>query len=265
LIEKFKYQWKNATILIKVLLVLTFFFAVQTILYLSTRHYVNAHLVSWLALNNDYKILLQKPWTLLSHALFHKNVNHFIGNAVFLYFIGREFLNLFSVKQFLQSLIGGVLFGALFFVLASNFIPNYSGESFLMGISAGILALLVSITVYRPKYNIYFTENAKVAVWIVTLVVLLYIILTANKNAGANFAHFGGVFFGIIFALYLKGNLFHTKKTKLKTVHRTLIKSASTFSVEEQKQIDRILDKINQSGYDSLSKKEKQYLFKRGK
>ena len=94
---------------------------------------------------------------------------------------------------------------------------------------------------------------------------MLYIILTANKNAGANFAHFGGVFFGIIFALYLKGNLFHTKKTKLKTVHRTLIKSASTFSVEEQKQIDRILDKINQSGYDSLSKKEKQYLFKRGK
>ena len=251
--------------LIKVLVVLTVFFAVQTLIYLSTQHYINEPLLSWFALNNDFKVFLKKPWTLLSHALFHKNINHFLGNLIFLYFIGREFLNLFSVKQFLQSLFGGVLLGALFFILATNFIPDYQGEAFLLGISAGILSLLLTIAVYRPKYNIYFTENFKIATWLITLVVLLYILLTANKKAGANFAHFGGVVFGVVFALYLKGDLFKTKKTHLKAVHRSVIKSVSNFTSEEQEQIDKILDKMNQSGYDSLSKKEKQYLFKRGK
>jgi membrane associated rhomboid family serine protease len=265
LIEKLKYQWKNATILIKVLVILAVFFTVQTLIYLTTQHYVNESLLSWFALNNDFKVFLQKPWTLISHAFFHKNVNHFLGNLIFLYFIGREFLNLFLTKQFLQSLFGGVLFGALFFILATNFIPNYQGEAFLLGISAGILSLLMTIAAYRPKYNVYFTENAKVAVWIIALVVLLYILLTANKNAGANFAHFGGIVFGVIFALYLKGDLFKIKNTHLKTVHRSVIKSTQHFTVEEQEQIDKILDKMNQSGYDSLSKKEKQYLFKRGK
>jgi membrane associated rhomboid family serine protease len=265
LIKKLKYQWEKATILIQVLVVLAVFFAIQTVVYLSTQHYVNESLLSWFALNNDFKVFLQKPWTLLSHAFFHKNVNHFLGNLIFLYFIGREFLNLFSAKQFLQSLFGGVLFGALFFILATNFIPSYQGEAFLLGVSAGILSLLMTIAAYRPKYNVYFTENAKVAVWIIALVVLLYILLTADKNAGANFAHFGGVTFGVVFALYLRGDLVKTKKSPLKTVHRSVIKSTQNFSTEEQAQIDKILDKMNQSGYDSLSKKEKQYLFKRGK
>lgn len=260
------YRWKNATILIRVIVVLVFFFAIQTLFFLSTHHFVIPVLAKWLGLSNDTSSLLSKPWTIFSYSLFHKNVNHFIGNLVFLYFVGREFLNLFSEKQFLQALFGGILFGAVFFEVLSNLNPAYNGESILLGFSAAILATLITITVYRPKYKLYFTESASVEIWIITLITLLYIILTTNKNTGGNFAHFGAVVFGVVFALYLKGNLVLFKtKTNLKTVHRSVIKSAnSKFSAEEQAQIDRILDKMNQSGYDSLSKKEKEYLFKRG-
>lgn len=165
----------------------------------------------------------------------------------------------------LQVIFGGVLSGAFIFLVITNLLPTYQEEAILLGFSAGVLALLATITTYRPTYNVYFTERAKVQIWIIALVVIMYTLLTANKNSGGNFAHLGGVFFGFIFGLNLKGIFTRTKKTTLKTVHRSVIKSASNYSEDEETQINKILDKINESGYDSLSKKEKTYLFKQKK
>ena len=266
MLETIKYKWKQANVLTRTISILVFVFVVQTVFFLSTKHYITSLLANNFGLNNQWQLFIKKPWTVFTFMLFHKSVNHFVGNLIFLYFIGREFLNLFNSKQFLYVLIGGSLAGALVFLLATNFIPNYQGEAILLGISAGILALLISITVYRPQYNVYFTENAKVAVWIITAITLAYISLTSNKNSGGNFAHFGGVLFGVVFAYYLKGSLFQfTEKKHLKTVHRAVIKTNKTFTKEEEAQINKILDKMNKSGYESLSKKEKLYLFKSGK
>ncbi len=265
MLDSIKQQWKRANVLTRTISILVLIFIFQTVLFLSTSHYITSGIAKFFGLNNQFQLFSKKPWTIVTFMLFHKSVNHFVGNLIFLYFIGREFLNLFNSKQFLQVLIGGAISGAFIFLLATNFIPNYQGEAILLGISAGILALLITITIYRPQYNIYFTENAKVAIWIISAITLVYITLTSNRNSGGNFAHLGGVLFGVVFAYYLKGNLFQKNKNQLKTVHRSVIKTSKKFTKDEEAQINKILDKMNKSGYESLSTKEKLYLFKSGK
>jgi len=264
-LENSTYQWRKASVLVRIIVILVFFFAIQTVFFLSTRHYITALLANLFGLNNQLTSVFTKPWTLFTYSLFHKDVNHFLGNIIFFYFIGREFLNLFSSKQMLQVVFGGILSGAFVFLAMSNLITTYNGEAILLGFSAGVFALLATITAYRPTYNVYFTERAKVKIWIIAVIFILYTLLTSNRNSGGNFAHFGGVLFGIIFGLNLKGIFALSRKTNLKTVHRSVIKSTSNYSKDQETQINRILDKINKSGYDSLSKKEKTYLFKQKK
>jgi hypothetical protein len=105
---------------------------------------------------------------------------------------------------------------------------------------------------------------------------------------GGHISHLSGAFFGFIFIKLLQNgtdlskivssvlhfftNLFKkSTTTPFKKVHKNynkpLIKTASKIVAKDksQQQIDEILDKISQSGYDSLTKEEKEFLFKVGK
>lgn len=240
----------------------------------------------WLALSSDPIVALTRPWTLLSYAFLHSGPWHIFFNMMVLNFSSRLFLTFFTQKQYLGLYILSAIFSGLVFVTAFYFLGR---TSILVGASAAVMALLVATTTYQPLMEIRLLLIGNVKLWHITGVILLLFLLQIGiENTGGNIAHFAGAFFGYIYIKLLQNgtdlsrlvssvigfftNLFSTKKTTpFKKVHvntkKPVAKTESRIVVKDktQQQIDEILDKISQSGYDSLTAEEKEFLFKAGK
>jgi len=245
--------------------------------------------LNWLALPSDFWDVLSKPWTIITYSFAHVEFWHLFFNMLVLYFVGRSFSNLFNVKTSLNIYFLGLLSGALAFLLVYNLFPNgiLKGVPGLIGASAAVRALLIFLCVYMPNYEVRLvTWNVKLF-YIGIVLVVLDVPGLFSSNAGGSVAHFGGYILGFLYAHQLKkgtdigkgfekfidGLLSWFKpKSTLKTVHKRKKKqnfaghSKQEFSsYNQQKQIDIILDKISKSGYDALTKEEKEFLFRAGK
>ena len=206
---------------------------------------------------------------------------------VVLNFSGRIFLTFFSQKQFLglyllSAIFAGFLFVLLFLILGVQ-------ETSIVGASGAIMAILVASATYSPLMNLRLLLIGNVKLWQFAFVILvLDLIQIFVENTGGHIAHLAGAVFGFAYIKLLingidlsKGvtfifdkitNLMNPKKaTPFKKVHRNYNTKAEKATPKiiikdkTQKQIDEILDKISQSGYDSLTKEEKEFLFKAGK
>lgn len=246
--------------------------------------------LDWFKLPSDFFEFLYKPWTIFTYGFIHYGFFHILFNMLVLYFVARILLNLFKPKMVLSIYFLGIIFGALAFLFIYNVLPNsiLSPANGLVGASAGVRALLIFLCVYMPQTEV------RLAFWNVKLmyigiaVVVIDVIGLWSTNQGGNVAHLGGALLGYMYAVQLqKGNdigsgferfmnwiedLFKPKKrSPLKTVYKGKSKSVAGHTKQEfkefnkQKQIDLILDKISKSGYESLSKEEKEFLFKVGK
>lgn len=246
--------------------------------------------LAWLELPKDFNDFILQPWSILTYGFAHVGFWHLFFNMMVLYFVGRSFSNLFNVKLTLNVYFLGIIVGALAYLLTYNIYPNglLKNAGALVGASAGVRAALIFLCAYMPKYEVrLITFNVKL-MYIGLVLVLLDIPGLFSSNAGGSVAHFGGYLLGYIYAVQLKkgtdigkgferlmdtvSNWFKPKKGNLKTVHRRKKKKAYAGHTKEefnefnnQKQIDIILDKISKSGYESLSKEEKEFLFKAGK
>lgn len=240
----------------------------------------------WISLSSNVNELLWKPWTLLTYSFFHANFFHLFFNMIVLNFSGRLFLTFFTQKQFLGLYLLSGIFAGLIFVFAYFFLGLHSS---IVGASGAIMAILVATATYAPMMNLRLLLIGNVKLWQVALVIVILDILQLFvENTGGHIAHLSGAFFGFIYIKLLQNgtdlskvvtNILNTfvtifskrEKSPLKTVHRNFDrrpeKSVSKIVTKDktQQQIDEILDKISQSGYDSLSKEEKDFLFKAGK
>jgi membrane associated rhomboid family serine protease len=247
-------------------------------------------LVQWFELPNDFFDFLIQPWSIVTYSFFHGGLGHLFWNMLLIYFVGRIFLNLFDNRRFLNVYFLGVMLGGLFFMLGYNIFPAFFNvNAYLIGASAGASAILIFICTYIPNQEvrlIFFN----VKLWYIGVFVVLMdlIQLPASGNAGGHLAHLGGALLGYWYASSLRNgkdigagfsklvdsivNVFKKsdKKAPMKTVYRKQ-KSAATSkgnrdydAQSHQKKIDAILDKISKSGYESLSKAEKDFLFKAG-
>ncbi|WP_191859108.1 rhomboid family protein [Hanstruepera ponticola] len=250
----------------------------------------------WFELPSDFNDFILKPWSIITYAFIHYDFWHFLFNMVWLYFIGGMFSNMFSIKMGLNVYFLGAIFGGLLFLLGYNLFPNiFQTSPRLVGASAAIRALLIFLCAYMPTMEVrFFTFNIKL--WYIGAVIVVFDVLGVVAgisdpiygNAGGNLAHLGGAALGYVYAKQLvKGNdigkgfekmmdriasLFKSSgKSPLKTVHKKKSGKVAGYTKAEfnefnkQKKIDLILDKISKSGYDSLTKEEKEFLFKAGK
>ncbi|MBE9575130.1 rhomboid family intramembrane serine protease [Flavobacterium proteolyticum] len=238
---------------------------------------------TWIALSSDFGTFIRTPWTLITFNFFHAGFLHLIFNLMVLHFSGRLFSTYFTDKQLLGVYILGGIFSGLTFVL-SYIVIGKSG--LLVGASGAIMAILLSATTYAPFMLLRIPLVGIVKLWHVTFVILLVdLIQLPLDNTGGHIAHLGGALFGFIYIKLLQSgidlskgismildffvNVFKPKKkTPFKKVHRNATKKVVNSFTEKditQKQIDDILDKISKSGYDSLTKEEKEFLFKAGK
>lgn len=246
-------------------------------------------LLRWFELPKDFIDFISQPWSLVTYSFFHGGIWHLFWNMVMLYFSGRIFLNLFGPKKFISVYFLGVILGGLIFLLSYNVFPALlSANAALIGASAGVTAVLIFICTYIPNQEVrLFIFNVKLWYIGVFFVLVDLIQIPSGGNAGGHLAHLGGALLGYVYARQLiKGRdigegftkmlenlegIFKKKEKKapLKTVYRRA-KGKSVTSVNydresKQRKIDTILDKISKSGYESLSKTEKDFLFKAGK
>ena len=236
-------------------------------------------LVEWFSLDDDFSSMLKKPWSIISYGFLHADFIHILMNLMVLYFIGNLFIQYFTQKQLLHFYLLGTFFGGLLYLLSQNYFPLFEGKSsLLVGASAGISAILVGITTYMPNYQLKLRFIGYVKLWhIAAFWIGLDIISLIGDNAGGHFAHLGGALFGFLYVNKASNkdlnlfdqlsSLFKSKKSPLKTVHKSKKKQASSVKKTDitQQQVDTILDKISKSGYDTLTKSEKEFLFKQGK
>jgi Uncharacterized membrane protein (homolog of Drosophila rhomboid) len=243
-------------------------------------------IMSWLQLTSDPSEFIVKPWTLLTYGFLHVGILHLLFNMIMLNFAGRLFLTFFTQKQFLGVYILGAIFAGLVFI-GSFFLFNVKAP--IIGASGAIMAVLIGSATYAPLYQIRLLLIGTVKLWHIAFVFLILdLIQLPTDNMGGHIAHLGGALFGFAYIKILQNgtdlslivtkiidffaNLFKPRKgTPFKKVHRNVSqpkpKTASKIVVKDktQQQIDEILDKISQSGYDSLTKEEKEFLFKAGK
>jgi membrane associated rhomboid family serine protease len=254
-------------------------------------------LKSFLALPSNLNTLLVRPWTLVSYMFTHESFFHILFNMLWLYWFGRLIQEYLGGKKVLAIYVMGGLAGGLLYLLIYNIHPFFEGvvtSATLIGASAGTTALIVGAAAFMPNFTMYLLLLGPVKIkYIAAVVVFLSIIGTTGSNAGGEFAHLGGAFMGWLYISQVrKGNdigawvlkvtdflrdLFrpqpkirvsHRSKPKAKTKAtggRTSRSTATRSESTSQEEIDAILDKISQSGYESLSKEEKQKLFNASK
>ena len=228
---------------------------------------------TWFALPTSLAAFANKPWTLISYAFIHKEFFHILSNLIVLYYIGNLFLNFFSKKKLLIYYILGGMAGGISFLLF-YFVQNKTGYP-LGGASAAVSAILVGLTVKVPHYSLRLRFIGSVELWVLTAIWIgLSVITTAGVNPGGGVAHLGGAIIGYLLTAYFRegaifenlfSNSFKNKKTPFKDVYTNpkAPKTKQGYSTKKQNQrkIDAILDKISKSGYEALTKEEKEFLF----
>lgn len=282
ILDNLKLRYKQGNIVEKLIYINIAVFAVTLLINVVEGLYANQQnfIVNWFSLDRSINSLFTKPWTIISYGFLHADFLHILMNLIVLYFIGNLFLEYFTQKQLLTFYLLGTFFGGVLFLFSQNYFPLFEGSnSVLVGASAGISAIFIGIATYIPNYQIKLRFIGFVKLWhLAAFWIGLDFIGLIGTNAGGHFAHLGGALFGFLYVNQASNkeiklfdffsNLFKKKEKPLRTVHQSKSKKRSTTSQNTdltQKQVDAILDKISKSGYDTLTKSEKEFLFKQGK
>jgi membrane associated rhomboid family serine protease len=250
--------------------------------------------LSYLALPADPSQIIKKPWTIISYMFLHYDFLHILFNMLWLYWFGKIFLEYLNSKKLLSVYLLGGLMGGLVYVLAFNFFPAFQetvSQSVALGASAAVLAVVMAIAFYVPNYTIHLMFFGPVKLkYIALATVLIDVISIRSGNSGGHIAHLGGAFFGFLYSTQLhrgkdisKGfnrfmdsvfSLFKRRpdlKVKYKRPESTSTSRPETDleynarRAAEQRLIDQILDKIARTGYEGLTREEKEILFKSSK
>ena len=282
--DQFKMQ-DNA--LVKIILVNVLVYVIDCLIWIATKvssQEILFHSVqSYQGASSDFNVLLHKPWTLITYAFSHDTPSpfHIFFNMLGLYWFGGLISEYLGGRRLISLYFIGAIFGVALYLICYNYVPFYAGKpsSILIGASASVLAAVVASATLIPdyKFHLVFIGPVKI-IYIAAFYVLISLIGSVQGNAGGNIAHLGGAFAGFIFIYLLKRGIdlgkpinaisnfiarIFSRKSKVRMSFFN--KSAPAFDANympDQKEIDSILDKISRSGYESLTKEEKQKLFK---
>ena len=253
----------------------------------------------WLALNPiningyiDWPFNFQ-VWQLITYQFMHGGFSHILFNMFALWMFGSSIENVFGSKKFLIFyLLAGISAGLLHLF----FSPLLGGVPALtIGASGSVYGVLIAYALFFPDNLIflYFLIPVKAKYLIGFLIVIEFLAVDSASSGVAHLAHLGGALFGFLFIMFDKNSYVELKnifkrsyfyKSNSKSKKNMFDNIAGTFrrntNVDEanyydinskdesevtQAEIDEILDKISQSGYQNLSEREKKILFQASK
>ena len=232
--------------------------------------------------------LIKQPWSLFTYMFLHSGLLHILFNMLWLFWFGLIFKEYVGESKILPVYVMGALFGAGLTMLTQNTIPFFIEQAGpMLGASAGVMAIVLAVSTLMPNHQIHLLLIGPVRLkWIAATVVVLDFLSITGMNAGGHVAHLGGALFGYLYmSSYRQGNDWSRpfykvydaianffdfskkpKKSKVKVAYKNKEKqgqqkSKKDVAKDKQARIDEILDKISRSGYESLSKEEKAFLF----
>ena len=242
-----------------------------------------AKVILLLSVPSSFMGFLAKPWTIITYMFTHKDIWHILFNMLWLYWFGKIFLEYLDQRKLVAVYLLGGITGAVVYMLSFNIFPAFEGvvsDSIAIGASASVMAVVIAIAAYVPDYavNLFLFGRIKIKYMALAIFVLTSV-MDFSVNSGGKLAHIGGAFFGYLYTINLRkgfdigkginqiidffATIFKPRK-KLKVTHK---KAATEYEYNKNKagkqaQINGILDKISKAGYDSLTKEEKDTLFK---
>lgn len=289
-IDTIKSRFKSGNVLMKFIFInVGVFIAIQALYVIVTLFRLeNLNPLQFLAVPSQLHTVLIRFWTVFTYMFVHVGFMHILFNMLWLYWFGNIFLSYFNDRTLGSLYVIGGFAGALLYIIAFNTIPYYLdlGHSVMIGASASVMAVVMGAAFYRPEttLNLFLFGRIKIIYIALAVFFIDFLSLSSGDNPGGHVAHIGGAIVGYLFAIqYKKGkdftlpisrfldriaNLF--KKRKHKGAHKVVYKRAETDydynyrKTQESKKIDEILDKLKESGYNSLSSEEKRQLFDAG-
>ena len=243
-------------------------------------------ITDYFSLPANTSILAKKPWSIITYMFLHKELTHLLLNMLWLYFGGKIFLSFFDNKKLTSTYVLGGISGAMLFIISFNLFPAFENSlpnAMALGASASVLAIIMAISTKSPNYiiRLFLIGNVKLK-HIAVFSIALDILSIPQGNAGGHIAHLGGAFFGYLYVKQLNGGndmargfnkimdyltsmLRNTPKLKKAYSRKKSDQDFRKEKIQEQAKIDKILDKIAKSGYEGLTKQEKDILFKASK
>lgn len=241
----------------------------------------------WFGISSNLHVLIQRPWTVITYMFLHFDFLHILFNMIVLYVGGKLFSDFIGTLRLLPTYLFGGICGAVFYVAAYNIFPVFEDVvpfSLALGASASVLAIFVAIAVYMPNYRLPLFLLGSIRLKYIALFFVVIDVISIDKgNPGGHLAHLGGAAWGYFYATLLKsGNdpartfgkwldaiaRVFSRKPRFRVAYqreRPLTDEAyNDMRAEERKRMDEILDKISHSGYESLTKEEKKFLFRMG-
>ncbi|MCB0431043.1 MAG: rhomboid family intramembrane serine protease [Flavobacteriales bacterium] len=294
--EEIKREFRVANVVTRLIMVNAVVFVLTLLLQIVLNFaYVNrmdaqmafVDIISWIAAPYDLGELAYKPWTVVTHLFLHYDFWHLLFNMIFLYFFGRILLDVIGNKRIVGLYMYGGIASFGLTVLTSYMFPHVVDGSRLVGASGSLFAFVITAMVMAPNYsvNLVLIGPVKVKYLALLTIVLSLMSMARMDNMGGNVAHAGGALFGLIFSLQLKKgrdlttgfnqwweaieNFFSGKRRTRMKVSRGHVKPKpvsdedyNLMKKRRQQEMDAILDKISRSGYESLSREEKDKLFR---
>lgn len=289
-IDTIKSRFKSGNVLMKFIFInVGVFIAIQALYVIVTLFRLESlNPLQFLAVPSQLHTVLIRFWTVFTYMFVHVGFMHILFNMLWLYWFGNIFLSYFNDRTLGSLYVIGGFAGALLYIIAFNTIPYYLdlGHSVMIGASASVMAVVMGAAFYRPEttLNLFLFGRIKIIYIALAVFFIDFLSLSSGDNPGGHVAHIGGAIVGYLFAIqYKKGkdftlpisrfldriaNLF--KKRKHKGAHKVVYKRTETDydynyrKTQESKKIDEILDKLKESGYNSLSSEEKRQLFDAG-
>ncbi|QTV06096.1 rhomboid family intramembrane serine protease [Faecalibacter bovis] len=285
ILDDLKLKYKTGNITTKIIYInVVIFFSLWLI-----DNFAGIAVSNWLRLPRIQENFALQPWSILTYTWMHFDVWQLLMNMILLYFIGQLFLQFFRDKDLLTFYIFGGIVGGLSFLIFP-----IKTTSLLAGSSAAIYTLLFAVISYNPRMPVrlvLFPSSFPILYFGYFFLGLdLLQIILKGTNMGGSISHLGGMAFGYLYMKqFEKGNDFlgnfiqNFKNIFSKKVKKSSFKTYKNYSksnsnkvpkndydfnhqkVEKQNKINTILDKISRSGYESLSKEEKDFLFKEGR
>lgn len=278
IVQEIKESFRENNIVVKLIYVNVGVFAVLRIfdlLMMLAGSSLQGSLTLLLAMPTTPEGMIVKPWTVITYMFSHYDFIHIIFNLLCLHWFGRLFCYLIGEHLVMRTYLIGGLAGAVACLLGAEILPV---GSVMLGASAAILALLLAVAVYAPNYSvgIVFIGQVKLKYYALALVLIDIVSIPGLYNAGGHIAHLGGALAGVILALRWKRNgvpvpsrtshsfnwnFLHRKRMKVVQRRPLTDMEYNAQRAEREREVDRILEKIKKSGYDSLSEKERRLLF----
>lgn len=244
-------------------------------------------LVRKFMLTANLERFVTQPWSIITYMFLHEDFFHILWNMIVLYWIGTIYQDFQGPSSTFRVYAGGGILGGLTYMLAYHAFPVFKPlipESYLLGASGGVVALVVAAATLTPSYRlrVFFAEVP--LKWLALFIIATFLFSIPKGNAGGHMAHLGGALYGFLFVRHSQGRLFNgeffnafrervgwffgrKKRPDERHLYRTRVVHYRSETDEEphEEVINAILDKINQSGYESLTRAEKELLFKASK